>query len=216
MTAVSDIDWRLFYRGPLGVRTTLFNGRMTQQQVDGINRVSAIAFDEFGLGVAHTSYILATSYHETGKRMHPVREGYGTSDADTIRRLDAAYKAGKLPWVRKPYWRSGYFGRGEVQLTWLTNYKKMQRVVAKYFPDVNIVENPNVLLDRPEVSSLILVYGMVHGLFTGHKLADFGDGNPRFDFATARDIVNPNEFTSDELIAGYAIKFMQAFERAIR
>ena len=216
MPTTSDIDWRLFFTGPLGVRNTLFGGKLTQQQVDGMNRVASVAFNDYGLCVAHAGYILATAYHETGKRMHPVREGFARSDESAKRILEAAWVAGKLPWVTKPYWRTGYFGRGEVQLTWLTNYKKMNKVVKSVYPDVDIVEHPNLIIDRPEVSTLIMVHGMVHGMFTGKKLADYGDGNPRFDHSGARAIINPHEYSTYDLVGGYSVKFMQAFERAIR
>lgn len=216
MPAISDIDWRLFYTGPQGVRKTLFNGKLTQRQVDGMNRICAMAFEDFGLGVAQTSYILATAYHETGRLMHPVREANGVSDEDTIARLDRAYAQGRMKWVRSPYWRTGYFGRGEVQLTWSSNYKKMNKIVQTVYPDVDIVENPNVIIERPEISTFIMIYGMVHGSFTGKRLDDFGDGNPRFDHAGARAIINPHEYDSYDRVGGYSIKFMQALNGAIR
>ena len=216
MPKASEIQGRLFFNGPVGVRSTLFDNRLTQRQVDGMNRVCKTAFDDFGLPVPHVAYILATSYHETGRLMHPVREAYGKTDEETMARLEAAWKAGKLPWVRQPYWRKGYFGRGEVQLTWLANYKRMDKPVRSKWPDVDIVNNPNVILEMPEVSTFIMVYGMVNGSFTGKSLADYGDGKTRFDHNEARAIINPHEHSTYDLVGGYSIKFMQALNGAIR
>ena len=68
------------------VRPALF-GRMTQAQVDGIERLieAFLAACAAGHGTGdhrHLAYILATSFHETGRRMQQVREGFADSDAE--------------------------------------------------------------------------------------------------------------------------------------
>ena len=218
MPKTSEIDWRLFFTGPRGVRVSLFRGKMTQQQVDGINRVSKLALDEYELPVAHVAYILATSFHETGARMHPVRETFAESDQQAVSRLENAYQAGKLKYVRTPYWRGtpAFFGRGEVQLTHSNNYLRMRDVVKRVYPDADILANPNLVVDRPEISTLIMVDGMVLGSFTGKKLADFGNGNPKFDHAGARAIINPHEASSYEKVGEYSVRFLEAFTGATR
>lgn len=218
MPATKDIDWRLFFTGPRGVRKSLFGGEMDQQQVDGINRVCKLALDEYELPAAHVAYILATVYHETGRRMHPVRETFATSDKQAVSRLEHAYKHGRMPYVKNPYWRSdpSYFGRGEVQLTHKSNYWRMDKVVRRVYPDVDIVTHPNLIIDRPEVSTLILVDGMVNGAFTGKKLRDYGDGLPKFEHDEARAIINPHEYSSYDIVGQYSRHFLDAFTGAIR
>ena len=218
MTKIKDIDWRLFYSGPRGIRGSLFGGKMNQHQVDGVNRVCKLAFDEYELPPAHVGYILATSYHETGRRMHPVRETFAVTDKQAVGRLERAYQNGRMPYVKNPYWRTSpsYFGRGEVQITHKSNYWKMDRVVRRVYPDVDIVTHPNLILDKPEVSTLILVDGMVTGAFTGKKLRDYGNGNPKFEHDEARAIINPHEYSSYDILGTYSRHFLDAFTGAIR
>lgn len=180
----------------------LFGTSLTQAQVDGINTILAASER---LPVSHRAYLLATAYHETGRRMQPVREAFGTSDADTIRRLDAAWKAGKMPQVKAPYWRldadgKAWFGRGFVQITHKANYAKAGAMVGK-----DLVRTPGLALE-PGIAAKILVEGCERGIFTGKKLSDYLPG----DYAGARRVVNGTDRA--ELIAGYA----RSFERALK
>lgn len=76
-------------------------GSLAQSQVDGLNRlIEAFLLYAFILDRRHLAYILATSFHETGRRMQPVREAFGSSTQDTIRRLNAAFAAGRMKWVK--------------------------------------------------------------------------------------------------------------------
>jgi putative chitinase len=88
------------------VRRSLFHGRMTQEQVEGITRI----LDYRGMNWPkmineELAYLLATAYHETGAKMQPIPEGGGE------RYLKA-----------KPYYP--WYGRGLVQITWKRNYLK--------------------------------------------------------------------------------------------
>ena len=57
-----------------------FFGSLNQEQVDGIKGIIK-AFREVGDGDIDTlAYALATAYHETGKRIVPVREGFAKTD----------------------------------------------------------------------------------------------------------------------------------------
>ncbi|WP_409526887.1 hypothetical protein [Rhizobium sp. G21] len=61
------------------VRDPLFGGRFAQPQVDGIDAILD-AWDEQGLSDARwLAYMLATAYHETGRRMEPVEENLNYS-----------------------------------------------------------------------------------------------------------------------------------------
>lgn len=197
------------------VRKSLFNGRMTALQVSGCERLWD-AWDAYGYGLdTGLAYILAVSYHETGKRMQPVREGYGTSTADTIRRLDKAFSAGQLRWVKTPYWRKGWFGRGDVQLTHEANYNgKLRQAVQAEF-GVDIHEDPDLVL-RPDISAFILIEGVSKAVtlksdFTAFSLEQYIN-ETKTDYDNARKTVNPNEKDSYKTIGDYARKF----ETAIR
>ena len=87
------------------VRNAPFGGRLTSQQVDGLNRI----LDEWErrqlTDDRWLAYMLATSFWETAKTMQPVREMGGESYLRTKR---------YYPWV----------GEGLVQVTWEANHRK--------------------------------------------------------------------------------------------
>lgn len=177
------------------VRGPLFRGRIDFGQTLGIEA----KLDEFEkrklTDLRWLAYMLATSYHETGKRMRPVREGFAISDS-SARRIVAERAYGK------PDPRTGqvYYGRGEVQLTWYKNYEEMGRLL-----DLPLTENPDLAL-KADVSAAIMFDGMILGLFTGKKLADYF--NDATDWVNAREIIN--RLDRAELIAGYAKTFHAA------
>jgi hypothetical protein len=152
---------------------------------------------------------LAQVYRETGGRMVPVRETFADSDDETIRRLERAWKAGKLPWVKEPYWRDGGFGRGPIQITHWDNYEKMGKRLG-----VPLRKNPSLALD-PKIGADIAVVGMAEGMFRSRKLADY-----KFPAAlnalpknNPRRIVNGEDGT-DEDVAGYHRAFYSALMAA--
>ncbi len=182
----------------------VFGTSLTQGQVDG---VEAILDATQGLPLAQRAYILATAYHETDKTMQPIREARGKSDAQTIRRMDKAWADGKLPWVKRPYWRKdkdgkAWFGRGYVQITHKDNYRRVGAAIK-----TDLITDPGAAL-LPHVAVRVLVVGMVRGLFTGKTLDDY-IGPSEWDFVGARRIVNGTDRA--EKIAGYA----EAFRRAL-
>ena len=136
------------------------------------------------------AYVLATAFWETARSMEPIKETVmphhqdkHPSDAEVIRRLDRAFAKGVLSWVKRPYWRTGFFGRGFVQLTHEANYKSAGEKLG-----VDLVGNPGDAM-RPEISAKIIVRGMKEGWFTGKKLADYITLS-KSDFRNARRIVN--------------------------
>jgi len=177
----------------------LFGGEPSLRQIDGMERILA-ATD--GLPLKHRAYVLATAWHETGGRMEPVREAFGKTDQETIDRLQRAWDAGKLKWVKKPYWRRdkdgrAWFGRGYVQITFRENYRRLGKRLG-----VDLEMIPDLAL-QPDVAARILVVGMTEGLFTGRKMADFDN------YTDMRRVVNGTDRAG--LIAGYA----KVFERAL-
>lgn len=179
----------------------LFDGSLTQEQVNGFEVIGE-AWGKAGDGnLRNCAYILATAYHETARTMQPVRETLASTDAKAKERLTRAWKAGKLPWVKKDYWSGGFFGRGYVQLTHKDNYVRAGGKLG-----LDLVADPSKAM-IPEVAALILVRGCLEGWFTGKKLSDFPS-----DFMSARSVVNGSDRAL--LIAGYAYTFLNALEGA--
>ena len=189
------------------VRNTLpQNKSFNQAQVDGFNVLLAEG-ERRGISTEWIAYVLATTWHESGATMTPVRETFATSDAQAIANLNRAYPN------RKPnYWSNGYFGRGYVQLTWDYNYKKMGQWLG-----IDLYGNPSLALD-PSIASKIIYEGMIRGMFTARKLSDYLDGITETDqqefleYQNARAIVNGKDRAA--LIAGYALTIQKALKGA--
>ena len=192
------------------VRRAPFGGRLVQSQIDGMNAIIS-AFYRLGLDdLRWLAYMLATAFHETAGTMRPVRETLASSDAQAIASLEKAWKAGKLPQVKTPYWRNGFFGRGFVQLTHEANYRTMGKIL-----DINLLANPSLALDL-DVSARILIEGMTAGIsgkgdFTGRMLSDYFNATTD-DPVAARAIVNGKD--KAKLIAGYHKAFLDALQAA--
>jgi hypothetical protein len=182
--------------------TGLFGKGMTPSQLAGVSMILDVARDYH---VTHQAYLLATAYHETGTLMRPIKETVMAShkdknptDATVIARLDRAFAKGQLSWVKTPYWRDGWFGRGLVQITHEANYRKASALVG-----IDLVAHRERALELP-VAAVILVEGSRAGMFTGKKLSDYLPG----DYVGARRIINGTDRAKD--IAGYAEKFEAA------
>lgn len=135
------------------------------------------------------AYVLATEYHETARRMQPVKEGLTVSEE----------------WRKKNLRYYPWYGRGEIQLTWEDNYRRVKEELAKLGYDVDLTANPDLALD-PKISTIIMVEGMVHGWFTGKRLRDYiNTAGDRKQYFNARRIVNVLD--KADLIAGYALEF---------
>lgn len=163
-----------------------------------------------GLLRNQTAYVLATSFHESAHTMKPVRETLATTDDEAIRRLEKAWAAGKLPWVKTPYWRKDaegktWLGRGYPQVTHKANY---ERIGARL--GIDLTTDPNVML-RPEVAIPTMIVGMTEGLFTGKRLSDYITLQ-KSDFVDARRIINGTDRAT--LIAGYARAYDAALKAA--
>ena len=185
------------------IRSTVFHNRLNQDQVDNLNTL--LDTWEILLPNADPRWIansLAQIHHETGGRMTPIRETFAESDWQAVDRLERAWRNGKLPWVRKPYWHDGWFGRGHIQLTHQANYRKMAERTG--YP---LVDRPSLML-APKVSAEVAVIGMVEGLFTGQKLADYFNETTD-DPLNARRIVNGPDGT-DAKVAALHHQFLKA------
>ncbi|ACM26538.1 hypothetical protein [Rhizobium rhizogenes] len=161
------------------VASSLFGGRLTQPQVDGINALLAASAS---LPAAQVAYVLATAYHETAETMQPIAE-YGRGKGRAYGK--PGRNGGQIP-----------YGRGFVQTTWDANYERTDKELGL---GGALVKNYNLLLTDTNMAAQAAVRGMVEGWYTGRKLANyFGARN---DPVNARRIINGTD--KAQVIAGY-------------
>lgn len=182
------------------VRECPFRGALTPSQVEGTG-VILDAWEKYAAGadLRWIAYALATTYHETSRTMQPIEEiGKGRAKA---------YGHPTGPWAHV------YDGRGDVQLTWLANYAFATRrlhQLAILPPETDLVKNPELAM-KPEIAAPIMIFGMIEGWFTHHKLADYFDAR-HSDARGARRIINGQDCAA--LIAGYHAEFLAALDAA--
>lgn len=195
------------------VRAKLFGGKLTQSQVDGIALLLS-AMSPFSL--YEQAYMLATVYHETAHTMQPIEE-YGKGRRYIYGRWRTNSRGVRFCYTdgtRKRVYTSVefphlYYGRGYVQLTWLSNYLRAGRELGAMLDYPNqLADKPDLAL-RPDVAAAVLTLGMQHGWFTGKRLADYVNAYKQ-DYRNARRVINGTD--KADLIAGYAVIFQQALE----
>jgi len=133
------------------------------------------------------AYVFATTFHETAHTFKPVIEAFWLSE--NWRKNNLSYYP--------------HYGRGYVQITWKTNYKKFSGIIGE-----DLVSNPNLTLN-PEIAFKILIYGFKHGTFTGKKISDYINDN-RTSYVYARYCINGKD--KRDLIASYAKLFEQVIK----
>jgi putative chitinase len=180
------------------IRTMLFNGSWTMGQFAGTLAILKAWEDTFKKSdTRFVAYSLATAYHETGRKMLPVREvGEGSGHQ---------YGIPTGPWGQV------YYGRGLVQMTWYKNYDNVNvrlRQLGVLEPGEDLTKQPDLAL-RPDIASALLVHGMVRGWFTGTKLSDVFNAT-KTAWATARMVINGTDQAAE--IAVYAEHFFEALK----
>ena len=205
-------DRRRFFRA---VRESIFRGRLSRQQVAGMEALLTAWEREWRMqDMRHLAYCFATAWHETAHTMQPVRETLAKSDRQAIARL--------RKWARKvsprrrqtvleyarvhPSTGKAYFGRGYVQLTWRRNYRRLGERLG-----IDLERHPELAM-RPDIAARILYCGMIEGLFTGRKLEEFIRGE-HCDYVAARQTVNGLDRA--RLIAGVAEEFQAALAQSL-
>lgn len=156
-------------------------GTLKQSQVDGINTIVS-EYKKYGSDKRHLAYILATIFHETARKMQPVKELGGE-----------AYLRSKTYYP--------YYGRDLVQTTWKANYEKVKK-----FTGIDVVANPELIGKMP-LSATVAVIFMQKGWYTGKNLSDYFNDSVT-DPINARRIINGKD--KAELIASYYNLFFDA------
>jgi len=169
-------------------------GPLTQQQVATINGLLKACGD---WPLPWTAYALATAHHEC--RFLPIKERGGWNYLAKYDTGRLARILGNTPEADGDGQR--YAGRGLVQLTGKTNYRK-----AGEYLGLDLVGNPDLALN-PDNAAKILVWGMSTGAFTGKSLLHYipRDGATIDDYRAARRIINGTDRA--DLIAGHALAF---------
>lgn len=197
---VSVINRKFFFDR---IKGTLFGGKFGQKQVEGLDTILNVwERDYASKDDRWLAYALGTSYHETAFTMQPINE-YGGSKY-FFRMYD---KDGERPNVAAQLGNTQkgdgvlFHGRGYVQLTGRTNYKKAGALVGD-----DLVGNPELALDAA-IAAKILFTGMEVGLFTGKKLSDYFDKDTE-DWINPRRIINGLDKAPQ--IAAYGKRFYEA------
>lgn len=176
------------------VRESLFDGALSQQQVDGQSVILAVwDYDAGGTpmdDLRWLAYMLATVYHECATKMWPITEQGSQSYLQS-----------------KDYYP--YIGRGLVQLTWEENYRNASAALG-LIDDRDLVEHPEIALDSL-IATRVMFRGMAEGWFTGKKLGQYFN-DEEDDPLNARRIINGND--CDDIIAAYHDKFLAALKAA--
>ena len=175
-------------------------GSLSQEAVDNINLIVETC-EKYNLSYPQTSYLLATTYHETGGTMKPIKEYGGDkylSKYDTGRLAKAL---GNTPQADGDGIK--YAGRGYLMITGGYNYKFAGEQLG-----IDLINNPDLALE-PKYAAEILVKGSKEGWFTSKKLSDYINDKSK-NYYQARRVIN--SLDKAQLIADYAV----VFEKALR
>lgn len=200
------------------VRDSLFAGKMTDAQVSGMGfKLQQWEEHPYSDDLRHLAYAFATSYHETGTRMEPVREGFCKTDAEARAYVKKhGYKYAEVD----PVTNQVYYGRGDIQTTWADNYKKAGKELG-YGDELYLT--PEKMLNT-KISADALYQGMAEGWYRAspdgdRQTLDRYFSHTRDDAYGAREIVNGDKskvpswshgVSIGNLIKGYHEKFLAA------
>jgi hypothetical protein len=195
------------------VRTRVFNGKLSQSQVNGMDIVlDAWEIDPPRDDLRHLGYMFATTYHETAQKMQPVPENgkgsgqpYGKTDPET---------------------KQAYYGRGFVQLTWRDNYARADSEM-NWSGDQSCEWNADLQL-QAVYAAPTMFKGMEEGWFRSssdgkRQTLDRWFNETKDDPYNAREIINGDKHivpswssgvSIGNLIKGYYMDFTAALNEA--
>jgi hypothetical protein len=163
------------------------NRKLDQNEVSALDNFLDFVDSSFkDLSIPQWVYVFATTFHETKATFLPVREAYWIPNAEAWRKKNLRYYP--------------YYGRGYVQITWKDNYSKFAKLMGLDFEN-----NPDLVMD-PDNAFHIMIYGFIHGSFTGKKISDYINITKK-DYKNARRCINGTD--KADLIASYANIFEQ-------
>lgn len=194
-------------------RKNPFPNALTQGQVSGMTSILDACPPD--LGTSELAYCLATAFHETARTMLPIKEHGG--DAYFRRMYDPQ---GDRPATAKmlgntvPGDGAKFAGRGYVQLTGRTNYRRATgELQNRGYLDrsLDLTAAPDMAM-TPDIAAPIMFLGMAEGWFTGKKLADYFGPGKLGDPVNARRIINGTD--KAQTIAAYHDAFLKALKAA--
>jgi putative chitinase len=217
------MDRAVFYDD---VRNDLFNGRLSQGQVVGMEAILNFwenppvqptgefksNWDIRSLG--WLAYMFATTYHETAFTMQPIDE-FGDDDYFRRNYCDRDDLGNGPSHGGKVDDGPRFHGRGYVQLTGRRNYTEVTPIVQEFYTGSPDFTKQPAEVKNPEYAAVIMFYGMFNGIFTGRALKNYiGDPSKgqMVDYVNARRVINGVDRA--RIIAGYAQEFEQALNRA--
>ena len=194
------------------IRSSLFHGNLTQQQVDGMDAIlDAWEDNPRSDNLRHLAYPLATTAHETGFTMAPIEE-YGKGQGMDYGNPD-------------PETGQTYYGRGYVQLTWRDNYARADDEL-NFSGHTSLEWHAERALDH-YVAAEVMFQGMTEGWFRGddkgRQTLERYFSDTKDDSYGAREIINGDKskvpswsggVSIGNLIKGYHIQFLAALEAA--
>ncbi len=173
-------------------RRSMFPSGLSHVQVERIETLLD-AVEKADWPLAYAAYALGTAHHETAKWQHLKELGGSTYFA----RYDGRKDLGNT----QPGDGARFAGRGYVQLTGRSNYRKAGTAIG-----VDLIKEPQRAED-PAIAARLLVWGMETGAYTGKACRDYLDKTPP-DYVGARRIINGTDRA--EMVAGYARSFEAA------
>lgn len=107
---------------------------------------------------------------------------------------------------------AGYHGRGLIQLTWKSNYQNWTKWL-----NVDLVNNPNILMSDYELNAKIACSGIYNGSFTGSGKLDSYINDSKIDYYNSRSIVNGDKhyIRNNQKIGNILVNYSQEFYNLI-
>lgn len=172
---------------------------LTVQNVPGFDRILKYG-ESIHEPLGSVSYKIATAYWETGASMRPVEEGYYLGSESRVKAFQR-----KLRYYP-------FFGRGLVQTTWETNYRKLAVLLG--LPETFFVKNPEKLLTW-EYALPALFKALDVGLYTGKSVDDYIDNIDESDDEDYREYLNARRTVNGTDKAATIAKIALAVEHGL-